>query len=130
MAMTSKGLGDARRVLGTPQSWIDQNFARPEPPLPDRHDDPLLDFVCLHLRDWENQVAIEAQEYHDEQHGQVIVRYAKDIRRQCAAIRRILDRYGEVRMEECPEADELRRVIKDLASTWSNDVRYPDEWRT
>lgn len=128
-AVTSKGYGDARRVLGVPQSWIDQNFARPEPPLPDRNGDKLLDFVCLHLRDWEHQVAVEAQEYHDRDvNGQALVRYAHDIRRQCAAIRRILARYGEVRDTDSPEAAELRRVIMDLATTWSNDVRYPQDW--
>jgi hypothetical protein len=128
--MISKGLGDARRVLGTPQSWIDMHFAKPAPPLPEQHGDPLLRFVCQHLREWEQQVVIEAQEYRHRDLGPAMVRYAHDIRRQCAAIRLILHRYGQISSEDGPEAHELRRVIKDLASTWSNDVRYPDEWRT
>lgn len=127
--MTSRGIGDARRVLGAPQSWIDNTFAKPEPPLPNRKGDDLLDFVCTHLAHWESQVATEAQEYHDREiTGEALVRYAYDIRRQCAAIRRILVRYAEARDEQAPELAELREVIDDLARAWVNQPTWREDW--
>lgn len=127
--MTSRGIGDARRVLGDQASWIDQNFHRPTPPLPDRRGDQLLDFVSQHIREWETMVALEAREYHDtDVPGAVVFRYAQDIRRQCAAIRRVLVRYAEARDTQHPDLPWLREIIRDLSYTWNNDPRWREHW--
>lgn len=128
--MTSKGIGDVRRVLGEPQSWIDQHFARPEPRLPRANGDGLIEFLNHHVTKWEGQVATEAREYHDGGRGAAFLRWALDIRRQCAAIRRILARYGAARDAGSPEAGLIREHLRDLATAWSNDPDWrEDDWR-
>jgi hypothetical protein len=127
--MTSKGIGDVRRVLGAPQSWIAATFAKPEPPLPYRKGDELLGFVCHHVANWESQVATEAQEYRDQKiDGAAMQRYAYDIRRQCAAVRRILVRYAEAAEAQSPEAEVLRGVVAELARGFSNDPTWREDW--
>lgn len=127
--MTSRGIGDVRRVLGEEKSWIAQHFDRPAPPLPDRNGDPLLDFVCLRLLERENQVVTEAREYHDiDVPGAVVHRYALDVRRQCAALRRVLVRYAEARDSNHPDLPWLREIIQDLSFAWSNDPRWRERW--
>lgn len=80
MRMTSRGIGDVRRVLGQPKSWIEQTFPKPAPPLPDARGDALIGFVCSRVTQWESQVETEAAEYRDRPLGAAMVRYALDIR--------------------------------------------------
>jgi hypothetical protein len=124
--MTSRGVGDVRRVLGQPQSWVELNFRKQEPPLPDPLGDPLLRFLCSQLHSWEDQVVVEANEYHRQPLGAALVRYAQDIRHQLAAIRLVLVRYAEARDADAPEAPALRAVLDDLATAYQH--RHPD-WR-
>ncbi|MBB5979874.1 hypothetical protein [Kribbella solani] len=124
--MTSRGVGDVQRVLGQPQSWIELNFATPEPPLPTPLGDPLLEFLCSQVSGWERQVETEANEYHRQPLGAALVRYAQDIRAQLAAIRLVLARYGEARDAGAAEAPVLRAVLVDLATAYRH--RHPD-WR-
>jgi hypothetical protein len=126
--MTSRGIGDVQRVLGQPQSWIDQHFTRPEPPLPDANGDPLIAFVNHYVATWENQVATEAREYSTGPHGAAFLRWAHDIRRQCAALRRVLARYGEARDTGSPQVPLMREQIRDLATAWNNVRDWPDDW--
>src|SRR6266540_650002 len=108
--MTSRGIGDARRVLGQPQSWVELNFGKQEPALPD----PLVRFLCSQLHSWEDQVVVEANEYRRQPLGAALVRYAQDIRHQLAAIRMVLVQYAEARDADAPEAPALRAVLVDL----------------
>lgn len=126
--MTSKGIGDVRRVLGQPQSWIDQNFTRPGPPLPRANGDRLLEFLNHHVMDWEGEVATEAREYRDRPGGAAFLRWALNIRRQCAALRRVLARYGEARDANSPDVPLLREQLRDLATAWNNDPDWRDDW--
>ncbi|WP_350279322.1 hypothetical protein [Kribbella sp. HUAS MG21] len=128
--MTSRGIGDAQRVLGQPRSWVEQTFPKPTPALPDAAGDTLLGFVCSQVRQWETQVATEAAEYRNQVLGAAMVRYALDIRRQCAALRRILARYGDARDAGEPEAVRMREFIADVATAWSAHPDWRDDWPT
>lgn len=128
MRMTSRGIGDVRRVLGQPKSWIDQTFSKPTPALPDARGDALLGFVCDRVRQWESQVETEAVEYRDRPLGPAMVRYALDIRRLCAAIRLVLAQYGETRDTDPTAAPVIRRTIQELSTTWRNHPDWRDEW--
>lgn len=126
--MTSKGIGDVRRVLGQPQSWIDQNFTRPTPDLPKANGDRLLEFLNHHVMGWESEVATEAREYSKGPGGAAFLRWAHNIRRQCAALRLVLARYGEARDTNAPEVEQLRKVLGDLATAFNNDPDWQGEW--
>lgn len=123
--MTSRGIGDARRILGQPQSWIDQHFPPQHPPLPQARGDQLLSFAIHQVANWENQVTVEAREYRTGTHGAAFIRWATDIRRHCSAVRRVLARYAHARDTESPELPCLRETIRDLVTSWD---RHPD-WR-
>ncbi|WP_134006257.1 hypothetical protein [Kribbella sp. VKM Ac-2566] len=126
--MTSRGIGDVRRVLGQPQSWIDQNFTRPRPDLPKANGDRLLEFLCLHIIRWESEVATEAREYSRGPGGAAFLRWAINIRRQCDALRLVLARYGEARDTDAPEAPLLREQLRDLATAFNNDPDWREHW--
>ncbi|MET9313096.1 hypothetical protein ABZX12_14830 [Kribbella sp. NPDC003505] len=126
--MTSRGIGDVRRVLGQPKSWIDQTFAKPAPPLPDVRGDALLGFVCDRVRQWESQVENEAAEYHDRPLGPAMVRYALDIRRLCTALRLVLAQYGEMRDADPGASRVIRRTVQELSTAWRNHPDWRDEW--
>jgi hypothetical protein len=117
-------------VLGQPASWIEQTFPKPTTALPDAAGDRLLGFVCSQVRQWETQVATEAAEYRNHALGAAMVRYALDIRRQCAALRRILARYGDARDAGLAEAVWMRECIKDIATAWSAHPDWRDDWPT
>lgn len=127
MSMTSRGVGDVRRVLGQPHSWIDLTFAEPEPRLPDARGDALLGFVCDRVRQWESQVATEAAEYRDQPLGPAMVRYALDIRRLCAALRLILAQCDELRDTDPSALPSVRRTIQELSTAWTNHPDWRDE---
>ncbi|MEV0285582.1 hypothetical protein AB0H36_15835 [Kribbella sp. NPDC050820] len=126
--MTSKGIGDTRRVLGQAKPWTEQTFPKPRPPLPDPRGDALLEFVCARVREWETQAATEAAEYRNQPLGPAMVRYALDIRRLCAAIRLILARYDEMRDASPSAPPEIRRTIQELSTAWRNHPDWRDEW--
>jgi hypothetical protein len=126
--VTSKGIGDVRRVLGQPQGWIDQNFTRPGPSLPHADGDRLVDFFIRHTTRWESEVAIEAREYRDLPGGAAFLRWALNIRRQCAALRLVLARYAEAREAGASEVALLRGQLRDLATAWNNDPDWRDDW--
>jgi len=126
--MTSRGIGDVRRVLGRPKSWIDQTFAKPAPQLPDAGGDALLGFVCDRVRQWESQVVTEAAEYRDQPLGPAMVRYALDICRLCAPLRLILAQYAEMRDGDPAASPALRRTIQELSTAWRNHPDWRDEW--
>ena len=115
-------------MLGRPQGWLDQHFTRPEPPLPDADGDRLVEFLNSHVVKWESQVAIEAREYRDGPGGAAFLRWAHDIRRQCAALRLVLARYGEAGDQASPELPLLREQLRDLATAWNNDPDWRDNW--
>ena len=117
-----------RRVLGEPKSWIEHTFHRQQPDLPDALGDPLVGFLCARVTGWEGQVVTEANEYRNGANGAVIVRYARDIRAQCAAVRRVLVRYAEARDADAPEAEALRGVIADLSFAFSNHPDWREDW--
>ncbi|MFC6156125.1 hypothetical protein [Kribbella jiaozuonensis] len=123
--MTSKGIGDVRRVLGQPQSWIDQHFARPAPDLPDSGGDPLVDFLSYQIRRWESEVATESREYSQGPGGAAFLRWALNIRRQCNALRLVLAQYAEARAADAPETLVLREQLDHLATAFNS---HPD-WR-
>lgn len=128
MKMTSRGIGDVRRVLGQPKSWIDQTFPKPAPQLPNARGDALLGFVCDRVRQWEAQVATEAAEYRNQPLGAAMVRYALDIRRLCAALRLVLAQYGEIRDADPAASIAIRRNIQELGTAWRNHPDWRDEW--
>lgn len=119
-----------RRVLGDrqPQGWIDMHFSRPEPDLPTVQGDKLFSFVAHHLGGWESQVAIEAREYQDGPHAAAILRWALDIRRQCAAMRLVLVQYAEARDKGAHELPSLRRTLDALATTWRTAHDWRESW--
>lgn len=125
--MTSKGIGDVRRVLGQPQAWIDQNFTRPQPALP-AVDDELYRFVASQVTSWESQVAIEAREYQAGTNAAAVLRWAHDIRRQCAAVQRILVRYAETTQAATSEQPQLRGVLADLATSFTDHPDWRGDW--
>ncbi|WP_132190140.1 MULTISPECIES: hypothetical protein [Kribbella] len=126
--MTSKGIGDVRRALGQPKSWIEQTFPKPWPPLPPARGDAQLGFVCARVSQWETQVATEAAEYRSQPLGAAMVRYARDIRQQCAAIRSVLARYGEMRDADSPDLAAVRWIIQALSIAWRNHPDWREEW--
>ncbi|TCC35084.1 hypothetical protein [Kribbella sindirgiensis] len=126
--MTSKGIGDVRRVLRQPQSWIDQNFTQPTPRLPRANGDRLLEFLNHHVMRWESEVATEAREYSKGPGGAAFLRWAHNIRRQCAALRLVLARYGEARDADAPEAPWLREQLVNLATAFNNDPDWRADW--
>lgn len=128
--MTSRGIGDVRRVLSDrqPQGWIAQNFPAPQPPIPRVDDDRLYAFVSGRLTTWENQVAIEAREYHLGSNGAAVLRWAHDIHLHCAAVRRILVRYAEAREANSPELPLLRGVLADIATSFSRHPDWREDW--
>lgn len=127
--MTSRGIGDVRRVLGAPKSWIEATFGKPEPPIPDRRGDPLLGFVAGQVTRWESQVVREAEEYRGRKiDGVVVQRYAFDILRQTAAVRRVLVRYAKAVDAGAPEAAALRGVLADLSFAGSTHPDWREDW--
>ncbi|WP_166665747.1 hypothetical protein [Kribbella caucasensis] len=73
-------------------------------------------------------MAIEANEYHSKPLGPAFVRYARDIRAQCCAIRLVLARYAEARDADAPEAAVLREVLADLATRFRAHPTHGDVW--
>lgn len=129
--MTSRGIGDVRRVLGDrqPTSWIAQNFPTPQPPIPRlEHRDDLYDFVSNQLTNRESMVATEARDYHRGENGIVFIRWANDIRRQLAAMRRILIRYAKARETGGPELQLMRGVLADVATSFSQHPDWREDW--
>lgn len=128
--MASSGYGDVRRVLGDrqPQGWIAQNFPTPQPEIPRVHGDRLYDFLSGQLTNWESQVAIEAREYHLGPNGAAVLRWAQDIRRHSASVRRILVRYAEAREANSPELPLLRGVLADIAASFSRHPDWREDW--
>jgi hypothetical protein len=128
VSVTSRGIGDVGRALGQPQAWIDQHFRRQEPSLPDANGDKLIEFMNYNISKWESQVATEAREYHNGQHGAAILRWAHDIRRQCAAIRLVLANYAKGRDQGALHEAQLRQQIRELATAWNNDPDWRHDW--
>jgi hypothetical protein len=128
ISATSKRIGDVRRILGQSQGWIDQNFTRPAPDLPNANSDRLVQFLNHHIARWESEVATEAREYSKGPGGAAFLRWALNIRRQCAALRLVLARYGESRGADAPEAPLLREQLGDLATAFNNDPDWRDDW--
>lgn len=126
--MTSRGIGDVRRVLKQEQSWIELTFHPPQPEFPDDRGDRLLRFLFHQVSSWEGQVAIEANEYRDRPLGPALTRYAQDIRKQCSAVRRVIARYAAARDSGAPEADALRDVLADLATRYSGHPDWRETW--
>jgi hypothetical protein len=126
--VTSKGIGDVRRVLGQPQGWIDQNFTRPTLPLPNANGDRLVQFLNHHVARWESEVATEAREYSKGPGGAAFLRWALNIRRHCAAPRLVLARYGEARDANAPDLSLLREQLCELATAFNNDPDWNDDW--
>ena len=117
-----------RRVLGQPQGWIDEHFARPGPPLPTPNGDPLVAFLCRHVARWESEVATEAREYGKGPGAAAFLRWALSIRRQCAALRLVLARYGEARDMDAPEVPLMREHLRDLATAFNDKHDWRDDW--
>jgi hypothetical protein len=130
MNMTSRGVGDVRRVLGQsePQSWVAQNFPSPGPQLPNVRGDKLFSFVASQVAGWESQVALEAREYQSGDHAAAILRWAQDIHRHCASVRRVLVRYAEATVSESPELPSLRATLEDLARSFSRHPDWHENW--
>jgi hypothetical protein len=126
--MTSRGIGDVRRVLGQSQGWIDQHSIRPEPPLPSPNGDPLVAFLGHHVTRWESEVATEAREYRTGPGSAAFLRWALNIRRLCAALRLVLARYGEARDADAPEVSLLREQLRDLAAAFNDKHDWRDDW--
>ena len=117
-----------RRVLGQSQGWIDQHFLRPEPPLPEPNGDPLVEFRCQHIMRWENEVATEAREYSTGPGSAAFLRWALNIRRQCAALRLVLARYRQARDAAAPGMSLLREQLRDLATAFNDKHDWRDDW--
>lgn len=128
--MTSRGVGDVRRVLGQTahKSWIAQNFPTPHPDIPHLSGDPLYSFLVHEITSWETRVAVEAREYQAGSNAAAILRWAQDIRRQCAAVRRVLVRYAEAKQTNGPQLPGIRAVLADLATSFSRHPDWREDW--
>ena len=129
--MTSRGIGDVRRVLGDPPTWRQIEFGPQLPVLPRRHPDPIVTFVASQVHTLEDQVQTEAVEHRKRDLGPVVVRYAHHVLDLTAGYRRVVMRYVDALDAGAPagEVDQLRRAVAAIAVVWQKKAHgWRSEW--
>jgi hypothetical protein len=100
------------------------------PDLPRRHPDPLVNFVAHHIRQFEQQVRTEANEYRNRDSGPVIVRYAHYVLDLAAGYRRVVVTYTDALDAGIPTAEvrQHRAAVAAIAAVWRKARDWRSEW--
>lgn len=111
---------------------------------PDLHPagDPLAQFVKARIIDAETEPRHEFPRVYGLEAGPIAHRYAKQVRRDCVAFRRIVERYLLARLDMATAgSDRGSRLVANaqlaawewsmfiLANRWSDHPDFRDEWR-
>lgn len=141
--MTSKGIGDVRRVqkdLGINQTgpsgdgpWFDTFQRRQEPEIP-RTNDPLVKFVADRIRELENEPTADFPALYSQAAGPAAHRYAAHVRQDCVVFRTIVNQYIEAHALTAYEGYDTgtqcqaEAAVRAIAARWSKHRDYREEW--